>query len=134
MSQSLSQEFDTLSKFGILKDYLPIEVTCNLSKQIKLRPYQVQALNRWLYYIDEYDGRPSRSHLLFHMATGSGKTVLMAALILNLYIRGYRNFLFFVNSSQIIEKTRDNFLNQVSPKHLFNNPIRIDGKPVNVQS
>ena len=134
MSQSLSQEFDTLFKFGILKDDLPNAITGNLSERIKLRPYQIKALKRWLYYIDEYDGRPSSPHLLFHMATGSGKTVLMAALILDLFRRGYRNFLFFVNSSQIIKKTRDNFLNQASPKHLFNDPIRIDGKPVNVQS
>jgi len=135
MSQSLSQEFDTLSKFGILKKYdIPVEVINNLSDRIKLRPYQIEALKRWIYYMDEYDRRPSKPHLLFHMATGSGKTVLMATLILDLYRRGYRNFLFFVNSSQIIEKTRDNFLNQASPKHLFKHPIRIDGKPVNVQS
>ena len=134
MSQSLSQEFDTLFKYGILKDDLPVEITNNLSERIKLRPYQIEALQRWVYYTDKYKGKHPKPHLLFHMATGSGKTVLMASLILNLYMRGYRNFLFFVNSSQIIEKTRDNFLNQASPKHLFNDSIRIDGKPVNVQS
>ncbi len=134
MSQSLSQKLDVLSEEGILQSELPAEMTDNLSSRILLRPYQIEALQRWIYYIEKYSGRHPKPHLLFHMATGSGKTVLMAALILNLYMRGYRNFLFFVNSSQIIEKTRDNFLNQVSPKHLFNNPIRIDGKPVNVQS
>ena len=50
-------------------------------------------------------------HLLFNMATGSGKTLIMAGLILYLYEKGYRNFLFFVNSTNIIEKTKDNFLN-----------------------
>ena len=53
------------------------------------------------------------------MATGSGKTLIMAANILQLYKQGYRNFIFFVNSINIIEKTRDNFLNTLSEKYLF---------------
>ena len=68
------------------------------------------------------------------MATGSGKTVLMAALILDLYRRGYRNFLFFVNSAQIIEKTKENFLNPASTKHLFAPTLRIEDKPVDIRS
>jgi type III restriction enzyme len=47
----------------------------------------------------------------------------MAALILDLYRHGYRNFLFFVNSGQIIETTKENFLNPASAKHLIA-PIR----------
>jgi type III restriction enzyme len=43
----------------------------------------------------------------------------MAALILDLYRHGYRNFLFFVNSGQIIETTKENFLNPASAKHLI---------------
>ena len=43
------------------------------------------------------------------MATGSGKTLIMAGIILYLYDKGYRNFLFFVNSDNVIEKTKDNF-------------------------
>jgi type III restriction enzyme len=57
------------------------------------------------------------------MATGSGKTLMMAGLILYLYEKGYRNFLFFVNSNNIIDKTRDNFLNDISIKYLFNKPL-----------
>ena len=69
------------------------------------------------------------------MATGSGKTLIMAGLILYLYEKGYRNFLFFVNSTNIIEKTKDNFLNSLSSKYLFNDPIhfgsvRADVAPV----
>lgn len=59
------------------------------------------------------------------MATGSGKTLIMAGLILYLYEQGYRNFLFFVNSTNIIEKTKDNFLNPASIKYLFNQDIHI---------
>ena len=98
------------------------------------RRYQRTALERWLFYIDKYNARPKAPHLLFHMATGSGKTVLMAALILDLYRRGYRNFLFFVNSAQIIEKTKDNFLNPASAKHLFTPSVRIDDKLVDVRA
>jgi type III restriction enzyme len=66
------------------------------------------------------------------MATGSGKTLIMAGLILYLYEQGYRNFLFFVNSTNIIEKTKDNFLNPASIKYLFNRGIRIAYRPVRV--
>ncbi|WP_432255875.1 DEAD/DEAH box helicase family protein [Limimaricola sp. AA108-03] len=134
MSQTLTQEFDALAKYGALKSDIPDDITGNLAPKIELRPYQRTALERWLFYIDKYDARPKAPHLLFHMATGSGKTVLMAALILDLYRRGYRNFLFFVNSAQIIEKTKDNFLNPASAKHLFAPTIRIDDKPVDIRA
>ena len=134
MTQSLAQEFDALAKYGALKVDIPDDITGNLAPQIALRPYQVTALERWLFYIDKYDARPKAPHLLFHMATGSGKTVLMAALILDLYRRGYRNFLFFVNSAQIIEKTKGNFLNPASAKHLFAPQVRIDDKLVDIRA
>ena len=56
----------------------------------------------------------------------------MAGLILYLYEQGYRNFLFFVNSLNIIEKTKDNFLNPSSIKFLFNQEITIDNQRVQV--
>ena len=55
------------------------------------------------------------------MATGSGKTLIMAGAILELYRLGYRNFIFFVNTDTIIRKTKENFLNPNSSKYLFNN-------------
>ena len=134
MSQTLTQEFDALTKYGALKADLPDDITGNLAPQIALRPYQVTALERWLFYIDKYDARPKAPHLLFHMATGSGKTVLMAALILDLYRRGYRNFLFFVQLDQIVEKTKENFLNAASAKYLFAPQVRIDDKLVGIRT
>jgi len=134
MNQTLTEQIDAVAKFGMLKADIPDDITGNLAPQIELRPYQRTALERWLFYIDKYEARPKAPHLLFHMATGSGKTVLMAALILDLYRRGYRNFLFFVNSAQIIEKTKDNFLNPASAKHLFAHTIRIDDKPVDIRA
>ena len=69
-------------------------------------------------------------HLLYNMATGSGKTLVMAGLILHLYEKGHRNFLFFVNSNNIIQKTKDNFLNAQSFKYLFKDKIVINGQTV----
>ena len=66
------------------------------------------------------------------MATGSGKTLIMAGLILYLYEKGFRNFIFFVNSTNIIEKTKDNFLNPLSSKFLFIENIQFEARRVNV--
>lgn len=131
---TLAQDYDSLSHRGAFNNIdVPDTITGNLAKRIDLRPYQIEALKRWLYYCNsDPEANSSNPHLLFHMATGSGKTILMAALILDLYQRGYRNFLFFVNSNQIIEKTKDNFLNEISPKYLFNHNIKMEGKPVKV--
>lgn len=134
MTQSLSEQIDAVAKFGLLKADIPDDIISNLSPKISLRPYQRIALERWLFYMDKYESRPKAPHLLFHMATGSGKTVLMAALILDLYRRGYRNFLFFVNSAQIIEKTKENFLNLASAKHLFASQVRIADKLVEIRA
>ena len=67
------------------------------------------------------------------MATGSGKTLIMAGLMLYLYKQGYRNFLFFVNLSNIVEKTKENFKNPVSTKYLFSDEIVLDGERISVQ-
>ncbi len=96
------------------------------------RPYQIEAFKRYIYLDQEdFDEKPQKPyHLLYNMATGSGKTLIMAGLILHLYHKGYRNFLFFVNSNNIIQKTKDNFLNPQASKYLFNAKIVIDGKEV----
>lgn len=132
--QSLSQEFDAAANLGMFSKEIPHDVTKNLAPAITLRPYQLTAMERFLFFMENYPDRPHPTHLLFHMATGSGKTVLMAAMILYLYQRGYRNFLFFVNSLQIIEKTKENFLNPTSSKFLFADPIRANDKLVKVNT
>ena len=58
----------------------------------------------------------------------------MAGLILYLYKKGYRNFLFFVNTDNIVQKTKDNFINQTSSKYLFNDEINIDGEQIKVRT
>ena len=100
----------------------------------KLRPYQEECLKNFLMYMgNDFDGKLQRPHLLFHMATGSGKTLIMAATMLYLYEQGYRNFLFFVDTNNIVEKTKDNFLNAASSKYLFAPQIAINGKRVEVR-
>ncbi len=98
-----------------------------------LRPYQDECFRYFTTFISEpFEGKPMRPHLLFHMATGSGKTLVMAGAMLYLYEQGYRNFLFFVDSTNIVEKTRDNFLNPASDKYLFAKKIEINGKQVEI--
>ncbi|HPO68178.1 MAG TPA: DEAD/DEAH box helicase family protein [Candidatus Pacearchaeota archaeon] len=109
------------------------EVTQNLNPKFELRDYQKEALGRFDFYFKNYQKRAYPAHLLFHMATGSGKTLIMAANILQLYKQGYRNFIFFVNSVNIIEKTKDNFLNTLSEKYLFAPKIKFGGKEVFVK-
>ncbi len=106
------------------------EIVQNLNPKFELREYQKEALGRFDFYFFEYHQRKRPAHLLFHVATGSGKTLIMAANILQLYEQGYRNFIFFVNSVNIIEKTKDNFLNPLSEKYLFAPKIKFDEEEV----
>jgi len=123
---------DGVITFEELPDYL-IE---NLAERIEMRKYQEEAFN---YFIEYYEDRTvkirknKQLHLLFHMATGSGKTVMMAGLMLYLYKQGYRKFVFFVNTDNIIAKTKTNFIEKSSTKYLFNDKIAIEGEEVLVK-
>ncbi|ELV2638576.1 DEAD/DEAH box helicase family protein, partial [Staphylococcus pseudintermedius] len=93
-----------------------------------------EAIQR-LMYLDRQDDSNLYNKLMFNMATGSGKTLVLAASILYLFKeKGYQNFLFFVNSTAILNKTYDNLTNTSSNKYLFNpEGIVIDGKQVKIQ-
>lgn len=110
----------------------PDYIASNLRKELPLRDYQSNAIRNFISFYEDPSLKNSPTHVLFQMATGSGKTLLMAGLILYLYKQGYRNFLFFVNTNNIIYKTKDNFLNQFSSKFLFAKNIHIDGKNVDI--
>ncbi|GAA8416266.1 DEAD/DEAH box helicase family protein [Helicobacter pylori] len=71
---------------------------------------------------------------MFEMATGSGKTLVMAGLILECYKQGYQNFIFFVNSASILEKTRLNFTDSISSKYLFSENININDENTEIKS
>jgi len=130
--QTLLQQFDTLEDLEMFQYESKEFVVNNLNPNIALRPYQENAIARFEYYLDGYPKRQNPIHLLFHMATGSGKTILMTTNILYLYKQGYRNFIFFVNSTNTIEKTKANFLAKDSSKYLFNQKIIIDYQEVQV--
>lgn len=53
--------------------------------------------------------------------------------MLYLYKQGYRNFLFFVNLSNIVRKTKENFLTQTSSKYLFAENLILDGERIKVK-
>ncbi|GAA7183529.1 DEAD/DEAH box helicase family protein [Helicobacter pylori] len=71
---------------------------------------------------------------MFEMATGSGKTLVMAGLILECCKQGYQNFIFFVNSTSILEKTKLNFTDSASSKYLFSENITINDENTEIKS
>ena len=131
--QFLYEKLDVAKEFGMSVDF-PEIIKSGLSKKISLREYQIDAFTNFALYFDN-DGlkKNKQVHTLFHMATGSGKTVIMAGLILYLYTKGYRKFLFFVNQTNVLEKTIDNFLNPLSNKYLFNDVVEYLGKKVKIK-
>ncbi|MDK4564569.1 DEAD/DEAH box helicase family protein [Kingella kingae] len=103
---------------------IPEFITHNL--KYDLFEWQREALENFLIFQDpqteledfpEIKNRPT--HLLFNMATGAGKTLMMAALILYYFDKGYRHFLFFVNQNNIVDKTENNFIDPTHAKFLF---------------
>ncbi|MDP1728729.1 MAG: DEAD/DEAH box helicase family protein [archaeon] len=129
---SLKEGYDFLIEEGMIVKQIPEIVKENLNPKFVLREYQIEAISRFEYYLNNDKKRIFPSQLLFHMATGSGKTILMASNIISLYKKGYRNFLFFVNSNNIIKKTKDNFLNKNSFKYLFNERLVINNREIEI--
>ena len=130
--QFLYEKIASVVEFGVRKD-IPSFITDNLSPNIKLRDYQKDAFEYTLIYLEGSMPRPKPTHVLYHMATGSGKTVIMAMNILYYYNLGYRNFIFFTNQTNIVSKTRINFLDRSSSKYLFNDVIQIAGNTIKVK-
>ena len=92
-----------------------------------LRPYQIEALSAFqLFWKDGFDSRSLKEKTLqeakndeekivrwhkvgFEMATGSGKTLLMGATILDLWHRGYKDFLILTPNTILFDKIIENF-------------------------
>ena len=80
-----------------------------ITKNLKYDFFELQksALENFLIFdrtseLDDFpDLKNKPTHLLFNMATGAGKTMMMAALILYYFEKGYRHFLFFVNQNTL---------------------------------
>ena len=131
--QFLYQKLNNYKEGNILKN-LPEIIEKGLAKNILLREYQKDAFQYFVTYFENNGLRKNKQlHSLFHMATGSGKTVIMAGLILYLFTKGYKNFIFFVNQTNVIEKTKENFLNELSTKYLFNENIEYLGEKIKIK-
>ena len=128
----LYEQLDTLRLAGFNAE-LPKYVADNLNLSFELRPYQTEAFENFITYFENPHLRRKPTQTLFHMATGSGKTLIMAGLMLYLYKQGYRDFLFFVNLSNIVKKTKENFLNTSTSKYLFGGDITIDGDKIAIR-
>ena len=128
----LSEKIENYLELGNELPFVPDHITNNLSPSFELRPYQREAFSRFIYYDNNTKLKKYPTQLLFHMATGSGKTLIMAGLVLHLYTLGYRNILFFVSNTTIINKTKDNFLNSLSMKYLFSKKINIGNKQIKI--
>ncbi len=94
--------------------------------------WQKNALENFLTFqaIKERENPSEPTHLMFNMATGTGKTLLMASAILYYYQQGYRHFLFFVNQNNIVDKTENNFIDNTHTKYLFKEKIVIEDKTI----
>ncbi|MCP9757324.1 type III restriction endonuclease [Lacihabitans sp. CCS-44] len=114
-----------LSDYGYITDNL----------RFPLFKWQEDALLNFLTYeaIKEAEEDSGATHLLFNMATGAGKTLVMAATILYYYKKDYRHFIFFVNQNNIVGKTEENLCNTAHSKYLFQKNIVIDDRLVNIR-
>ena len=79
----------------------------------------------------EFPNKPT--HLMFNMATGTGKTLLMASAILYYYNQGYKYFIFIVNQNNIVDKTENNFIDSSHTKYLYKGKIVIDDKTISIK-
>ena len=119
---------------GITKPETPGYILENL--KYNFFEWQLEAFNKFLTYqeVKKIEEPNSYTHLMFNMATGSGKTMLMAAAILYYYKQGYNHFLFFVNQNNILDKTMSNFINSAHTKHLYKDKIVIDNETISLKN
>lgn len=121
---------DLFSFDSCMKDN-PLYIINNLKH--KLRDYQLDAIRHLDTVLNMKDAN-QRNQLMFYMATGSGKTDIMAAIILYMFnVWNYQCFLFTSNTTAIIDKTIANLVNNVSTKYLYNNPIVINGDRITIK-
>jgi len=120
-------------KLGLTKPEIPQYVVDNL--KYKFFDWQREAFENLITYdaIREKTDDKNPTHLMFNMATGTGKTLMMAGCILHYYKKGYRKFIFFVNQKNIIYKTENNFIDSNHSKYLFADKIVIDDETISVK-
>ncbi len=136
--QFLSDIFDAAKSlhgegFFIEKSLQLGDVYQNIHEKYQVRDYQHESIGRLSYYLGEYSNAQKPAHLLFNLATGSGKTLIMAAAILKLAKDGYRKFIFTTRLSSVVHKTLDNLMNVSSSKYLFTENLIVDGQVMEIR-
>lgn len=126
--------------YNYLLEPLPEYIIENL----KYEPYDFQkkALQNFILYMDAKENpktalpfreKGSPVHLMFNMATGSGKTLVMAANILYFINKGYKKFLFLSVQSNIVNKTKENLSNKYHQKYLFKENIFLNSQNIEIK-
>lgn len=136
MANFTFEEIEAYFKYG-QEPEVPAYILENLPATMPLRDYQYKAIASFIAYFEDDSGNLNPNDkiwALLQMATASGKTLIMSALILYLYKQGYRDFLFFVNRGALVEKTKQNFCDPSFAKYLFAKRIVIDGEVVKTKA
>lgn len=126
--------------YNYLLEPLPEYITENL----KYEPYyfQKEALQNFIFYMEAKENpktalpfrdTDSPVHLMFNMATGSGKTLVMAAHLLYFINQGYKKFLFVSHQSNIVNKTKENLNNKYHQKYLFEENIFLNSQNIEIR-
>ncbi len=135
--RALHEEIDGIAfRSGLSQTSIPIPEYISSNLRHKMFDWQEGALKNFIVsqIIQKNNNTREYSHLMFNMATGTGKTLIMAALILYYYKEHKRkHFLFLVNQNNIVAKTENNFVDVYHNKYLFKEKIIIDDKEVNIQ-
>jgi type III restriction enzyme len=117
--------------------YEKLNIPTYISENLKYNffEWQKDAIEKFLGFesVKEIKNPNTPTHLMFNMATGTGKTLVMASMILYYYKKGYRHFLFFVNQNNIVDKTENNFIDSTHTKYLFKDKIVIDDETVQIK-
>lgn len=127
----LHEQIKNAIEFGTPKPEIPEYISSNL--KYPFFDWQKEAFQYLLLNEKRIEGKNEPTHLMFNMATGTGKTLVMASCILHYYKKGYRKFIFFVNQKNIIYKTENNFIYSNHNKYLFADKIVIDDETINIK-
>ena len=127
----LNEQIKNAIDFGTPKPEIPDYIKSNL--KYSFFDWQEEAFQYMLLNENKIKEKNKPTHLMFNMATGTGKTLVMASLILHYYKKGYRKFIFFVNQKNIIYKTENNFIDTNHNKYLFSDQIVIDDETINIK-
>ncbi len=127
----LYEKIGSAIEFGTPIPEIPEYISNNL--KYEFFDWQKGAFEYFLLNENKQKKENEPTHLMFNMATGTGKTLLMASMILYYYKQGYRHFIFFVNQNNIVDKTENNFIDNTHNKYLFKDKIVIDDKTVNIK-